>query len=59
MFVYIGSKVKTFAKKHKDLINPIIVKVRSGTHSGVDKLSTKPRQKIDDIIKPIEGEVSC
>jgi hypothetical protein len=52
----IPSKAKAFAKKHKDLINPIIAKVRVGAHSGVDKLSAKARQKIDDIIKPIEGE---
>ena len=56
MFGDIASKAKTFAKKHKDLINPIIAKVRAGAHSGVDKLSAKARQKIDDIIKPIEGE---
>jgi hypothetical protein len=52
----IASKAKAFAKKHKDLINPIIAKVRAGAHSGVDKLSAKAREKIDDIIKPIEGE---
>jgi hypothetical protein len=56
MFGDISSKVNVFVKKHKDLINPIIVKVRAGTHSGVNKLSTKGRQKIDDIIKPIEVE---
>ena len=56
MFGDIASKAKAFAKKHKDLINPIIAKVRAGAHSGVDKLSAKARQKIDDIIKPIEGE---
>jgi hypothetical protein len=52
----IASKAKAFAKKHKDLINPIIAKVKAGAHSGVDKLSAKAREKIDDIIKPIEGE---
>ena len=56
MFGDIASKAKAFAKKHKDLINPIIAKVRAGAHSGVDKLSAKAREKIDDIIKPIEGE---
>jgi hypothetical protein len=56
MFGDTASKAKAFAKKHKDLINPIIAKVRAGAHSGVDKLSGKARQKIDDIIKPIEGE---
>ena len=52
----IASKAKAFAKKHKDLINPIIGKVKVGAHSGIDKLSAKAREKIDDIIKPIEGE---
>jgi hypothetical protein len=52
----IASKSKAFAKKHKDLINPIIAKVKAGAHSGIDKLSAKVREKIDDIIKPIEGE---
>ena len=49
-------KAKAFAKKHKDLINPIIGRVRAGAHSGIDKLSAKAREKIDEIIKPIEGE---
>ena len=52
----IASKAKAFAKKHKDLINPIIGRVRAGAHSGIDKLSAKARKKIDEIIKPIEGE---
>ena len=52
----IASKAKAFAKKHKDLINPIIAKVKADAHSGIDKLSAKAREKIDDIIKPIEGE---
>jgi hypothetical protein len=52
----IASKAKAFAKKHKDLINPIIAKVKAGAHSGIDKLSAKAREKIDDIVKPIEGE---
>jgi hypothetical protein len=52
----IASKAKAFAKKHKDLINPIIAKVKAVAHSGIDKLSAKAREKIDDIIKPIEGE---
>jgi len=52
----IASKAKAFARKHKDLINPIIAKVKAGAHSGVDKLSAKAREKIDEIIKPIEGE---
>ena len=52
----IATKAKAFAKKHKDLINPIIGRVRAGAHSGIDKLSAKAREKIDEIIKPIEGE---
>jgi hypothetical protein len=56
MFGDIPTKVKAFARKHKDLINPIIGRVRAGAHSGIDKLSAKAREKIDDIIKPIEGE---
>ena len=56
IFGDIGTKAKAFAKKHKDLINPIIGRVRAGAHSGIDKLSAKAREKIDEIIKPIEGE---
>ena len=56
MFGDIATKVKAFARKHKDLINPIVGRVRAGAHSGIDKLSAKAREKIDDIIKPIEGE---
>jgi len=56
LFGDIATKVKAFARKHKDLINPIIGRVRAGAHSGIDKLSAKAREKIDDIIKPIEGE---
>ena len=52
----IAAKAKAFAKKHKDLINPIIGRVRAGAHSGIDKLSAKAREKIDEIIKAIEGE---
>ena len=56
IFGDIATKAKAFAKKHKDLINPIIGRVRAGAHSGIDKLSAKAREKIDEIIKPIEGE---
>jgi hypothetical protein len=56
LFGDIATKVKAFARKNKDLINPIIGRVRAGAHSGIDKLSAKAREKIDDIIKPIEGE---
>jgi hypothetical protein len=36
---------KHLLKKHKDLINPIIAKVKSGAHSDIDKLSAKAREK--------------
>ena len=52
----IVTKAKAFDKKHKDLINSIIGRVRAGSNSGIDKLSAKSREKIDEIIKPIEGE---
>jgi hypothetical protein len=52
----IASKAKAFARKHKDLINPIIGRVRAGTKSGIDRLASKVNEKVDDYIKPIEGE---
>ena len=52
----IASKAKTFARKHKDLINPIIGRVRAGAKSGIDKLAAKANEKVDEYIKPIEGE---
>jgi hypothetical protein len=50
------SKEKVFAQKHKDLINPIIGRVRDGPKSGIDKLAGKANEKVDEYIKPIEGE---
>jgi hypothetical protein len=50
------SKAKAFARKHKDLINPIIGRVRDGSKSGIDKLTGKDNEKVDEYIKPIEGE---
>ena len=52
----IASKAKAFARKHKDLINPIIGRVRAGAKSGIDKLASKANEKVDEYIKPIEGE---
>ena len=55
-FEDIASKAKAFARKHKDLINPIIGRVRAGAKSGIDKLASKANEKVDEYIKPIEGE---
>jgi len=52
----IATKAKAFAKKHKDLINPIIGRVRAGAKSGIDRLASKANEKVDEYIKPIEGE---
>ena len=63
----IASKAKEFARKHKDLINPIIGRVKAGVHGGIDKLSNKAKEKleelaskanakVDEFIQPIEGE---
>jgi uncharacterized membrane protein YeaQ/YmgE (transglycosylase-associated protein family) len=63
----IASKAKAFARKHKDLINPIIGRVRAGVHGGIDTLSNKAKAKleelaskanakVDEFIQPIEGE---
>jgi hypothetical protein len=49
-------KAKAFARKHKDLINPIIGRVRVGATSGINKLDSKSNEKVDEYIKPIEGE---
>jgi len=52
----IASKAKAFARKHKDLINPIIGRVRAGAKSGINQLASKANEKVDEYIKPIEGE---
>ena len=63
----IASKAKAFARKHKDLINPIIGRVRAGVHGGIDTLSNKAKAKLEELaskanakvdqyIQPIEGE---
>ena len=56
LFGDIAAKAKAFAKKHKDLINPIIGRVRAGAKSGIQKLADKANDKVDEYIKPIEGE---
>jgi hypothetical protein len=56
IFGDIASKAKAFARKHKDLINPIINRVKSGVHGGIDKLSSKAKEKLEELIQPIEGE---
>ena len=52
----IPSKAKAFARKHKDLINPIIGRVRAGAKSGINQLASKSNEKVDEYIKPIEDE---
>ena len=67
----IASKAKAFAKKqiisNKDLLNPIINRVKSGVHGGIDSLSNKAKAKLEELaskanakvdqyIQPIEGE---
>jgi hypothetical protein len=56
LFGDIAAKARAFARKHKDLINPIIGRVRPGAKSGIDKLDSKTNTKVDEYIKPIEGE---
>ena len=48
LFGDIATKARSFARKHKDLINPIIGRVRAGAKSGINHLVSKT--------KPIEGE---
>jgi hypothetical protein len=56
LFGDIATKAKAFTRKHKDLINPIIGRVRTGAKSGIERLVTKVNEKVDEYIKPIEGE---
>jgi hypothetical protein len=56
LFGDIATKAKAFARKHKDLINPIIGRVRAGPKSGINQLVSKANEKVDEYIKPIEGE---
>ena len=67
----ISSKAKAFAKKqiisNKDLLNPIINRVKSTVHGGINSLSNKAKDKLEELaakanskvdqyIQPIEGE---
>jgi hypothetical protein len=56
LFGDIANKAKAFARKHKDLINPIIGRVRAGAKSGINQLASRANEKVDEYIKPIEGE---
>jgi hypothetical protein len=56
LFGDIATKARAFARKHKDLINPIIGRVRAGAKSGINQLASKANEKVDEYIKPIEGE---
>ena len=52
----IATKAKAFARKHKDLINPIIGRVRAGAKSGIQKLADKANSQVDKYTPEIEGE---
>ena len=67
----IASKAKAFAKKqiisNKDLLNPIINRVKSTVQGGINSLSNKAKDKLEELaakanskvdqyIQPIEGE---
>jgi hypothetical protein len=56
LFGDIYSKAKALARKNKDLLNPIIGRVKTGIHGGIDKLSSAAKSKVDQYIQPIEGE---
>ena len=55
MFGDIATKIKKLAVQNKDLINPIIGRVRGVAKSGVSKLANKANSTIDKYIKDIEG----
>ncbi len=67
----IASKAKAFPKKqiisNKDLLNPMINRVKSDVYGGIDKLNNKAKAKLEELaskgnakvdqyIQPIEGE---
>jgi len=56
----IASKAKKFAistiKANRDLINPIIGRVRAGAKSGIQKLADKANSQVDKYTPEIEGE---
>lgn len=56
IFGDIASRVKRLAVQNKDLINPIIGRVRGAAKKGVAKLATKADETIDKYITDIKGE---
>ena len=55
IFGDIATKLKKLAVQNKDLINPIIGRVRGAAKSGVSKLANKANEKIDQYITDING----
>jgi hypothetical protein len=66
IFGNIASKMKKFAIKHKDVLNPILAGLKTGAKKGASKLAEaaqdkvieyaqKAQDKIDSKINPIEG----
>ena len=55
MFGDITTKLKKLAVQNKDLINPIIGRVRGTAKKGVSKLANKANETIDKYITDIEG----
>ena len=55
MFGDIATKIKKLAVQNKDLINPIIGRVRGTAKKGVSKLANKANETIDKYITDIEG----
>jgi hypothetical protein len=56
IFGDIATKLKKLAIKNKDLINPIIGRVRGTAKRGVSNLANKANETIDKYISDIEGE---
>ena len=52
----IATKAKSFVKKNRDLINPIIGRARSYAKSGIQKLADKANAQVDKYTPEIEGE---
>jgi hypothetical protein len=55
IFGDIATKLKKLAVQNKDLINPIIGRVRGTAKRGVSKLANKANETIDKYITDIEG----
>ena len=56
IFGDIGTRLKRLAVQNKDLINPIIGRVRGAAKKGVAKLASKADESIDKYITDIKGE---